>query len=44
MTIDNKLYGTGSNRYKYYYHSPLHHGVDDIEFIIGTITATGFYK
>jgi len=31
----------GSNRYKYYHHSPLHYGVD-IEFII--IIATGFYK
>ncbi|KAE9525029.1 hypothetical protein AGLY_014443 [Aphis glycines] len=33
MTIDNKLYGTGSKRYKYYHHSSLHYGVDDIEFI-----------
>jgi len=40
MAIDNKLYY--SNRYKYYHHSPLHHGVGDIEFI--TIIATEFYK
>jgi len=33
MTIDNKLYGSGNNKYKYYHHSPLQHGVDDIEFI-----------
>jgi len=33
MKIDNKFMGQGSNRYKYYHHSPLHHWVDDIEFI-----------
>jgi len=31
-----------NNRKKYYHHSPLHHEVDDIEFI--TIIATGLYN
>jgi len=43
MTIDNKPYVAGSNRYKYYHHSPLHHGVNNIEFI-NNIIVTGFYK
>jgi len=42
INITNISYMAGGNRYKYYHHFPLHHGVDDIEFI--TITATGSYK